>query len=54
MFQDGLAKVIDGCVAYDELVRVTEPDHNWLDGQESQAAARPMLTLPSLTIVPPN
>ena len=54
MFQDGVAKVIDGCVAYDELVRVTDPDHNWLDGQESQAAARPMLTLPSLTIVPPN
>jgi len=54
MFQDGLAKVVDGRVAYDELVRVTEPDHNWLEGRESQAAARPMLTLPSLTIVPAN
>ncbi len=54
MFQDGLAKVVDGRVAYDELVRVTEPDHNWLEGQESQAAARPMLTLPALAIVPPN
>lgn len=54
MFQDGLAKVIEGRVAYDELVRVTEPDHKWLDGQASQAAAQPMLTLPSLTIVPPN
>jgi type II secretory ATPase GspE/PulE/Tfp pilus assembly ATPase PilB-like protein len=52
MFQDGLVKVIDGRVDYEELVRVTEADHNWLDGQESQAAARPMLTLPTLTIVP--
>jgi general secretion pathway protein E len=54
MFQDGLAKVIDGRVAYDELVQTTEPDRNWLGGQESQAAAQPTLTLPSLTIVPSN
>jgi general secretion pathway protein E len=54
MFQDGLVKVIDGRVDFDELARVTEVDHNWLDGQESQAAAQPMLTLPSLTIVPSN
>jgi len=52
MFQDGLMKVIDGRVDFDELVRVTEADHNWLDEQESQAAARPMFSLPSLTIVP--
>jgi hypothetical protein len=54
MFQDGLVTVIDGRVDFDELARVTEVDHNWLDGQESQAAAQPMLTLPSLTIVPSN
>jgi hypothetical protein len=41
-------------VAYDELVQTTEPDRNWLGGQESQAAAQPTLTLPSLTIVPSN
>jgi type II secretory ATPase GspE/PulE/Tfp pilus assembly ATPase PilB-like protein len=54
MFQDGLAKVIDGRVAYDELAQVTEPDRNWVGGQESQAAAQLTLTLPSLTIVPSN
>jgi general secretion pathway protein E len=52
MFQDGLVKVIDGRVDYYELVRVTDPDHNWLDGQENPAAARPTHTLPSLTVVP--
>ena len=54
MFQDGLTKVIDGRVAYDELVQVTEPGRNWLDGQQSQVTARPTLTTPSLTIVPPD
>ncbi|MGH9651058.1 MAG: hypothetical protein ACRD3I_11380, partial [Terriglobales bacterium] len=54
MFQDGLTKVIDGRVAYDELVQVTEPDRNWLDGLQIQVTARPTLTTPSLTIVPPD
>src|SRR3989442_6029077 len=53
MFQDGLTKVLDGRVAYDELVRVTEPDQAWLDGHDGPAApAPPALSLPPLTIVP--
>ncbi len=54
MFQDGLTKVVDGRVAYDELVRVTEPDQNWLDGRDAAPAGRPIVSLPSLTIVPRN
>jgi general secretion pathway protein E len=54
MFQDGMAKVIDGRVAYDELVQVAEPDRNWVDGQPGQAAARQTPTTPSLAIVPPD
>jgi len=56
MFQDGLTKVLDGRVAYDEPVRVTEPDQAWLDGHDGHdgpaAPAPPALSLPSLTIVP--
>jgi hypothetical protein len=54
MFQDGMTKVIDGRVAYDELVQVAEPDRNWVDGQPGQAAARQAPTTPSLTVVPPD
>jgi len=53
MFQDGLTKVLDGRVAYDEPVRVTEPDQAWLEGHDGPAApAPPALSPPSLTIVP--
>lgn len=41
-------------MAYNELVRVTEPDQSWLDGYDAAPAARPIVSLPSLTIVPRN
>ena len=39
MFQDGLRKVADGQVAYDELMRVAEPDRPGDDGPPLDAAA---------------
>ena len=58
MFRDGLTKVVEGRVAYDELVRVTEPDQSWLDAGECPVDPLPTIampattTMPSLTIVP--
>jgi hypothetical protein len=41
MFQDGLVKVADGQVAYDELMRVTEPDRPRADELPADPAPAP-------------
>ena len=56
MFQDGLVKVADGQVAYDELMRVTEPDRPRADELPADPAPAPPPTpaLVPLRVIPPN
>ena len=56
MFQDGLAKVRDGQVAYDELLRVTEPDRPRETELRNDGASTPPPTVSPvpLRIVPNN
>lgn len=56
MFQDGLTKVADGQVAYEELIRVIEPDRPLADEPPADAAptTRPKAGLVPLRVVPLN
>ena len=56
MFQDGLVKVADGQVAYDELMRVTEPDRPRADELPADPApvAPPGAAVVPLRIIPLN
>ncbi len=55
MFQDGLAKVADGRVAYEELMRVTEPDRPRVEEAPAQTAvAMPKPSVIPLRVVPLN
>ncbi len=56
MFQDGLVKVADGQVAYDELMRVTEPDRARADElpPDPAPASPPKPALVPLRVIPLN
>ncbi len=56
MFQDGLVKVADGQIAYDELTRVTEPDRPRADELPTDPAPAPPPTpaLVPLRVIPLN
>ena len=56
MFQDGLVKVADGQVAYDELMRVTEPDRPRADELPADPAPAlpPKQALAPLRVIPLN
>ena len=56
MFLDGLAKVADGQVAYEELVRVTEPErpNDSEPPTDAASAARPTVSRAPLRIVTSN
>jgi general secretion pathway protein E len=49
MFQDGLAKVADGQVAFEELMRVTEPDR---PPAAEPSLAAPLAALPKGSLIP--